>query len=65
MDGICNGGNSRSHAAQTMTLYDCGNKCYVEMQGWVYTIHRDVAQKLLVTRDELLDKIADGIDKNY
>jgi hypothetical protein len=42
------------HATQTMTLYDCGDKCYVEMQGWVYTIHRDVAQKLLVTRNELI-----------
>lgn len=40
---------------QESTLYDCGNACYVEMHGWIYTVHRQEIKSLLVTREDLLN----------
>ncbi len=42
------------HCTQTLVLYDCGSGCYVEMQGWVYTINSEAAEKLFVKRDDLI-----------
>lgn len=39
---------------QKSTVYDCGDACYVEMQGWIYTVHRFEVQDLLISREDLL-----------
>jgi len=39
---------------QKSTIYDCGNACYVEMQGWIYTVHRHEVKELLIMREDLL-----------
>ena len=42
------------HCTQTLELYDCESGFYVEMQGWVYTVDRDTAEKLFAKRGDLI-----------
>lgn len=46
--------DDRPQRRQKSIVYDCGNACYVEMQGWIYTVHRHEIENLLITREDLL-----------